>query len=135
MESSCNWEDMIPLDSTSRMRGRGQGKTRVEDKTKYENDKCSPKLERVQMLQFTCIAQCAIEEHHDGGLGISALKANKVSRNSSVEVCLFIGKSNEGLEKRFALSSANENLMVIHPDGPHSRVGNVPTLLTGFFFF
>lgn len=47
---------------------------------------------------------------------------------------VFTGKCNEGLGKRFALSSANDNLMVIHPDGPHSRVGNVPTSLAGYFF-
>lgn len=79
MESSCNWEDMIPLDSTSRMRGRGQGKTRVEDKIKHESGKCGQKLARVQVLQFTCITQCVIEEHHDGRLGISALKAREMS--------------------------------------------------------
>ena len=48
MESSCNWEDMIPLDSTSRMRGRGQGKTGVEDKIKHENEKCGEKLARAK---------------------------------------------------------------------------------------
>lgn len=49
MESSCNWEDMIPLDSTSRMRGRGQrGRTRVEDKIKHEKAKCGQKLKRAK---------------------------------------------------------------------------------------
>lgn len=31
--------------------------------------------------------------------------------------------------KIFGLSSANENLMVIHPDGPHCRIGNIPISL------
>lgn len=64
MESSCNWEGMIPLDSTSRMRGRGQGKTRVEDKIKHENEEMWPKADKGQELQFTCITPCVIEEHH-----------------------------------------------------------------------
>ena len=59
-----------------------------------------------------------------------------VISNSSSVICLcLLRKYDEGLQERFALSSANENLMVIHPDGPHSRVGNVPTLLAGKLLF
>lgn len=85
---------------------------------------------------FTCITRCVMQEHYDGRLGIDALKARKMSKVRATAaalllcLCLFV-KSNEGLGSRFALSSANENLMKTHPDGLHSKVGNEPVSHAG----
>lgn len=85
---------MTPLDSTSRMRGRGQGKTRVEDKIKGENDKGGQKATR---------AKGCVHLHHTACHRRAADRALEQQKENVV-----IKNCNERFGERFALSSANE---------------------------